>query len=61
VPDLTAADLERELTTLPRPRLDALPRGDLLGDLIAGSALLVYQCLLSRTVLDQSTYNFNLT
>src|SRR5919198_5772306 len=35
VTDLPAADLERELAAASRPRVNARPRGDLLGDLLA--------------------------
>src|SRR4051812_27643799 len=40
VADLAPADLERELAATARPGLDALPRGDLVGDLLARCALL---------------------
>jgi hypothetical protein len=36
VTDLTATDLERELAAPARAGLDAGPRGDLGGDLLAG-------------------------
>ena len=44
VPDLAGADLERELAAAAVTGLDALPRGDFFGDLLAGCLCACHPC-----------------